>query len=280
MQKFIKKELTPIVYGEVPVRVLEFNVEKNKSCFRQHWHERVELHLVKKGSFELSCNGERVIIGKGEMSIISPTFAHSGIAGDEGVEFTTIMFDIKDLKNENLAVAKQLKMLLSGYSCFVLKTDNKQIITIAQDIIKMNNRKEEYHSLEFVGCIYRLLGILCRYCLDDRQTVTRSAENFADVISYINENFQNNISSSSISGRFNYDEAYFCRKFKSVTGNTATKYIQTLRLEHSRRLLEKTDMSIREISIACGFSDSTYYINCFRKMYGVSPLKYRKRDEK
>ncbi|MBQ3049331.1 MAG: AraC family transcriptional regulator [Oscillospiraceae bacterium] len=30
------------------------------------------------------------------------------------------------------------------------------------------------------------------------------------------------------------------------------------------------------MSLSCGFHDSAYFINCFRAMYGVSPLKYRR----
>ena len=70
-------------------------------------------------------------------------------------------------------------------------------------------------------------------------------------------------------------ESYFCRKFKRITGITVTNYIKTQRLEHARRLLEKTEESVRHIAISCGFIDAAYFTNCFKAMYKISPTKYR-----
>jgi len=47
-----------------------------------------------------------------------------------------------------------------------------------------------------------------------------------------------------------------------------------------RCLYEKTDMSIAKIAYITGFSDQTYFYNCFKSYYGTSPNKYREKNQK
>lgn len=271
-----KKELTPVVYGDIPVKILHFNFDKNIEVFKAHWHERIELHLVKRGSLILNCNGLETVVKQNEVSVISPTFTHRGISGDDGVEYYVIMFDIKDLYNNSLSYSHYIKRILNGDIHFKSKTDAKKILNITEEIVKMNTNQNEHHTLEIVGSLYRLLGLLCNYCIDKNTLLQPKIENFDEVIDYINLNFNKKISVDTISRHFNYEKSYFCRKFKSVTGMNATKYIRVLRLENARHLLKNTNKSIIEIAFSCGFSDSAYFINCFKNMYNITPLVYRK----
>ena len=67
----------------------------------------------------------------------------------------------------------------------------------------------------------------------------------------------------------------FNRRIKFSTGKTAREYIMSLRLEESKRLLEKyTDMSMTEVSQRCGFADSSHFCHVFRRYFNMSPTQY------
>ncbi len=270
-----KKELTPVVFGETSVKILETRLGENMSAFTQHWHDRLELHLIKSGSLELCCNEKNILVNEGELSIVSPTMLHSGKAGQNGYECYVIMFEVADLYNGTVSAKQYVEPIINGTIRFKYKTDNVEIVSLAQQIVDMQLNHKNYHPLQTVGQLYRLLGLLCEHCIDKENSSTKKFEKFDNVINYINSNFTKDISAASISRQFGYDESYFCRKFKKTTGITITNYIRTQRLEHARRLLEKTQESIRHISISCGFTDTAYFSNCFRKMYNISPTKYR-----
>lgn len=275
MQLNSKKELTPVVFGETSVKILKTRLGANMLAFSQHWHDRLELHLIKSGCLELCCNEQNILVNSGELSIVSPTMLHSGKAGSEGYECYVIMFEVADLYNGTVSAKQYIEPIINGKIRFKYKTDNAEIIALANQIVEMQLNSKNYHPLETVGRLYRLLGLLCEYCIDGTNSSPKIFETFDNVINYINLNFTKNISSSSISRQFGYDESYFCRKFKNVTGITVTNYIRTQRLEHARRLLEKTNESIRHIAISCGFIDAAYFSNCFRSIYNISPTKYR-----
>ena len=270
-----KKELTPVVFGETSVKILKTRIGANILTFEQHWHDRLELHLIKSGCLHLCCNEQDVLVNAGELSIVSPTMLHSGKSGNEGYECYVIMFEVADLYNGTVSAKQYIEPIINGDIKFKYKTDNKEIITLANQIVEMQLNHKGYHPLETVGRLYRLLGLLCEHCIDNSNSSPPKFESFDNVVNYINSNFTKAISSSSISKHFGYDESYFCRKFKKSTGITVTNYIKTQRLEHARSLLEKTDESVRHIAISCGFIDAAYFTNCFKSMYKLSPTKYR-----
>lgn len=270
-----KKELTPVVFGETSVKILKTHLGAHMPGFEQHWHDRIELHLVTSGCLELCCDEDYVSVEKGELSIVSPAMLHSGKASEKGYECYVIMFEISDLYNGAISAKQYIGPIINGNIRFKYKTDHPKIVQLADRIVKMKLNNNDYHPLETVGCLYQLLGLMCQYCIDDSHSSPEKSENFDNVINYINANFTKNISALDISHKFGYDESYFCRKFKKITGITATQYIRTQRLEYACTLLKKTKESIRHIALSCGFMDAAYFTNCFKAMYGISPLKYR-----
>lgn len=270
-----KKEITPVVFGETSVKILHTRLAPGRAGFEPHWHDRIELHLVKTGSLLLRCNDIDVSVNSGELSIVSPTVLHSGRSGNEGYECYVIMFEVSDLYNGTVSAKQYIEPIINGDVRFRYKTDIPEIVSLASDIVEMNLNRDDHHPFETIGCLYRLLGLLCQHCIDYISPIHRHFEKFDNVISYINTNFTKNISVADISRHFGYDQSYFCRKFKKTTGITLTKYIRTQRLEYARQLLEKSEQSVRHIAISCGFSDAAYFTNCFKDMYGISPLKYR-----
>ena len=66
------------------------------------------------------------------------------------------------------------------------------------------------------------------------------------------------------------------RKFQSVTVQTPSEYIRTLRLRRGAELLRTTELSVSEIAYTVGFTSPQYFTKCFREEYGKTPKKYQK----
>jgi len=65
--------------------------------------------------------------------------------------------------------------------------------------------------------------------------------------------------------------------FLRSTGDTAAVHWRKLRLEHARKLMTGSNLSINSVAKSCGFSDASHLITWFRKQYGETPADYRKR---
>ena len=64
--------------------------------------------------------------------------------------------------------------------------------------------------------------------------------------------------------------------FKQATGFGLREYLVNLRIQRACELLLSTTLSITDIADKCGFNDSNYFGDAFRKAIGVSPRDYRK----
>ncbi len=69
------------------------------------------------------------------------------------------------------------------------------------------------------------------------------------------------------------------RKVKAMTGSTVLSFVKEVRLERARLLLSKGGQSIKEVALACGFSDMSYFSRSFKDEYGCTPSQFVKNTE-
>lgn len=72
-------------------------------------------------------------------------------------------------------------------------------------------------------------------------------------------------------------ERTFKRRFKTATGYTPIDYIQTLRIEEAKQMLESTSDAIDIIAQQTGYEDPTSFRRLFKRVTGVTPGRYRHR---
>jgi len=69
----------------------------------------------------------------------------------------------------------------------------------------------------------------------------------------------------------------FKRRFRSSTGYAPLDYVQTLRIEEAKQMLETTDETIDEIAVEIGYEDPNSFRRLFKRTTGISPNQYRRR---
>ena len=95
-----------------------------------------------------------------------------------------------------------------------------------------------------------------------------------DIINYINENINNNISIDNISNRFNYNRYYIMKLFKKELNITINNYINIKRI-HDSLIDYKNNISILNIALKHGFYYQEYYTEIFIKILGINPTTYK-----
>jgi transcriptional regulator GlxA family with amidase domain len=72
-------------------------------------------------------------------------------------------------------------------------------------------------------------------------------------------------------------ERTFKRRFKAATGYTPLDYVQTLRIEEARQMLEMSGQPVDHIAAAVGYSDPAFFRRLFKRMTGITPARYRQK---
>ena len=69
------------------------------------------------------------------------------------------------------------------------------------------------------------------------------------------------------------------KKIKSLTGMTPNMFVLSIKLKRaSQEILSHPDENIADIAYRCGFNTPSYFIKCFKKFYGMTPLAFRKKS--
>lgn len=98
-----------------------------------------------------------------------------------------------------------------------------------------------------------------------------------DVLKYIKRNHAQKIDLEDVCKHFGYSRSYISHVFKKRAGQSFREYLTELRLEDAKSLLHHSNLTVTEIALSVGFSDSAYFSNVFKTKVGISPSAYRKK---
>ncbi len=94
-------------------------------------------------------------------------------------------------------------------------------------------------------------------------------------IDYVHRHYSEMISIKDFCAKYKISMPYFGHMFKTETGVFFNAYVAQYRICMALELLRATDIKINEIAERVGFSSASYFIACFRKQTGQTPIKYR-----
>ena len=94
---------------------------------------------------------------------------------------------------------------------------------------------------------------------------------------WLEQHFTESLVIDEVARRFGFGVRNFKRRFKDATGHTPIGYLQTLRLERAKQMLESTRMTLDSITYAVGYEDSNSFRRLFQQRVGMLPAAYRKK---
>ena len=95
------------------------------------------------------------------------------------------------------------------------------------------------------------------------------------VYKYVQQNFKDNISLSTIANISSLTPQSFCRLFKKRTGKSFVEYLNEARISAACKYLLDTDWSISEVAYNCGYKTVSNFNKLFKNITGLSPKMYR-----
>ncbi|NIK67223.1 response regulator transcription factor [Paenibacillus sp. BK720] len=97
------------------------------------------------------------------------------------------------------------------------------------------------------------------------------------MIDLIRRNYKENLKMETLAELFNYNSAYLGKLFKQVTGENFNTYLDKVRMEQAKILLEQ-GLKVYQVAEMVGYANVDYFHSKFRKYVGSSPSVYRKKD--
>lgn len=116
-------------------------------------------------------------------------------------------------------------------------------------------------------------GIVTRQSTD---VVAVDDPHVATVVRYIRDHGCDGISVTEALSQSPVSRSTLTRSFKRLLGRTPKAELARVQLDHAKRLLLETDLSMTEIAASCGFNEAKYFITVFHRSVGVTPLVFRR----
>ena len=176
-------------------------------------------------------------------------------------------------ENKNLMFIRIYSLL--GKMLKFLYEINIDTSDLEEKIISVYSHFETFHTYEqFFLWMNELCTLVC-----DKLNV--SLKSYHDqtcelVDNYIKSNFEDNTLSLNDIAKFaNMSPTYLSALYKKNVGQSISDTIMGCRIEAAKGYLEKTALSLKEISIKCGYTNQYYFSTSFKKQQGMSPSVYR-----
>lgn len=87
---------------------------------------------------------------------------------------------------------------------------------------------------------------------------------------------ESNFNASTLVEKMHMSQSVLYRKLKTLTGQSISEFIRTIKLKKAAQLLLNTDLNIANIAYEVGFNDIKYFRTCFKKVFGCTATQYRK----
>lgn len=269
-------------YTSIPVAVFsrdhKANTVKTDIESLSHHHREFEILYVIDGEAIYYIDTKEYRIKKGDIVIVEPYLIHRAtILASRDFSHRCICFDLKIVNDDSLKKGLESGMISINP---VIKTNDVNVSALSDYVVNAHKAvtdKLPGWELSVSGNLSLFFSKLKENGLIKEAGAERQRKNFCyKIISYIDSNYNLNITSNHAAKALFMNNSYFCRKFKDNFGYCFQKYIETYRIEKAKILLKTTSLPICEIAVSVGFHDFSYFSKIFKKSENYTPSQYRK----
>lgn len=136
-------------------------------------------------------------------------------------------------------------------------------------------------GMQAIGHLYLFFDFFIRSQADGSQVGQNRLRDFyvREAISYIENNYQNDISIESIADNLGLHRSYFGKLFKRAVGKSPQQFLMNYRMVKAADQLTLTKKPIHEIGASVGYQNQMHFSRAFKSIYGCSPSAWRKEHQ-
>ena len=247
-----------------------------------HTHNYYQLIYCEKGVGTIISNGEKYTAIPGKAYIIKPMDPH-GIIPKTTLRLLEVKFTVDN---------PSLDASLNRLPC-ECEIDEHLSLRMSMKEIAKEGLSEKMYSNEATNAalLLFLIRLLRKYNISVKERVCHSIYfdtykrknsiddvrdfEFVKVVDYIEKHFSEQITLDDLAELAHFEKSYLSVRFNEIWGISPMQYVNWMRIERAKSLLENTDKSVTEISEEVGFNSIHYFSRYFKEKENISPHDYR-----
>ena len=224
-----------------------------------HFHNSIEIYVVTAGEYDVNVGGDRRRVKAGEIAFVDRFVPHSS-GRLEGVEAEVFVLVASADFFEGVPFLRT--RTLPAF------TEEKEGFSRIADFVRWAYAAGEMNEDGVRGFVTLLLGLLQDYCGVTARTGEKHTRMLADVMRYIGEHYDEDITLPSLSAKFGYEPSYLSRLFNQTLNMNLREYLGRIRISAVKRMrAENPHLPTVLVLYACGFRNENTYYRAYRR-YG------------
>ncbi len=268
-----------------------FSICRGQNCIltHNHRHEAIEILYMAAGLCDFYLNDTHFVTKPGDLIFCRSHDTHK-IVTREAKQNLFYVLRIKpsmlyDLVAQDSTSSYAFHIILESGKYHWTKEEliNSPIRTMFEQEIALYTSPVSYRDFALkIGCFRIMLEILRDLSSDEGDLTEKSLGHgetailILKAIRYIDRHYAEEIDAQKCSQLLNISYAYFCKKFKAITGKSFKNYLNLVRIHRAEQLLCATNLDITDIAFRVGFNQVSYFIKVFKELNGTTPLQYKK----
>lgn len=161
----------------------------------------------------------------------------------------------------------------------IIKFTPKNYARMASEFAEIHRvwtRRESGYYLRALSIFYKILSDIERECAEESELP--AYRRLRPALARMNSEYVNpDLSIAELAESIGVSETYFRRIFEKCVGEKPLQYLNRLRIDHARELLQSGFYNVESVAEMCGFRDAKYFSTVFRRVRGICPSAYKKK---
>ena len=263
------------IYNGEPLPVVLYDkISNRRKKSGVHSHDHYEMYYLADGKTKYFIGDEIFEVESGDTVFVPKGLFHETDSETCMRNERILIFFGDDTFSS--ATEHILKELCQSRVIHIPKNNSERIERLFIRIRNEFEKRGKYSDTLLNTYIVELSTLLCRHKAEYKSTTPGINEDIYAISRFIRTNFNKEITLKSLSRDFAISESHLSRRFKEVSGIGINEYITYVRIMNAEKLLKSRKLPITEVASACGYNDSNYFSTVFKKIKGITPLKYSK----
>ncbi|MED0669094.1 AraC family transcriptional regulator [Aneurinibacillus aneurinilyticus] len=239
--------------------------------FPNHFHEYYVIGFIESGQRRLSCKNKDYVIGTGDIIFFNPLDNH------ECEQIDNKPLDYRCLNIEPEVMQKVTKEI-TGKDYLPRFTNSVSYQGEQANLLHNLHQMimDEFSYLEKEEAFYFLMEQLIeKYTEEYAETKHEGIDQEIEkVCQYLEAHYAEHVALDYLANISNMNKYSLLRSFTRIRGITPYRYLQTVRINKAKKLLEKGVKPL-DAAIQTGFVDQSHFSNFFIEFIGLTPGQYR-----
>lgn len=241
-----------------------------------HWHPEVEVLFCVEGSASVTVKDSLFSMKKGDVLVVNSSISHRVVSDAEGIvcyiRYPWKLLDDMVVEGSRIFACNSTTDQLHSYRR--LQASFQSLVYEYVNPTRKSRGNQDILMLEILNQIIEEFQIEEAPAVGGR---VREDLRIQQIVQYVNRNFQQNISLSSLAEELFLSPSTLSRFFKKNTGIYFVDYVNQVRARFGLVELIYSDASITEIAVNSGFSNLSVFSRVFKEIYGMTPTDYRRK---